>query len=288
MLTNRIIGVLTVRDGIVVQSIGFRRYLPVGRPEIAVEYLNRWGIDEILLVDIGASSAGRCLDAASVRSFSRQAQVPFAAGGGVRSVHDIEAIIRSGADKVVINTAAIELPEVITEGARLFGNQCIVVSIDARRTASGVQVLTRGGRVPATGSVAELARRAEGLGAGEILVTSIDRDGSKRGYDLDLIRMTADSVRIPVIACGGVGRPDDLLAGISAGASAVAAGNFFHYTEHSVAVAKAAMRRRGATVRLDGAVTYHDAALSADERIGKRDDAVLDRLRFEHVPEEVI
>lgn len=289
MLKTRVIGVLVVKDDIVVQSTDFRRYLPVGVPSIAVEYLNRWGIDEIVLLDIHATLENRQPKFDKIAEYSRHGQVPFAVGGGVTDIRDIERIIRSGADKVVLNTAAVSDPSLIAEGARRYGNQCIVVSIDARRAGHDrYEVFTHSGRQPTGYSPAEFARKAEQHGAGEILLTSIDRDGSKRGYDPELVTPVVSAVRIPVIVCGGVGCPTHLMEGIRFGASAVAAANFFHYTEHSVAVAKRFLKSMGANVRLDTLITYDGFESDGDGRITKADDAVLDKLRFEYIPEEVI
>lgn len=289
MLKPRVVGVVLVHNGVVVQSINFRRYLPVGAPSIAVEYLNRWGIDEIVLLDIRARAEHRRPDFQAVAEYSRHAQVPFAVGGGISDIHDIEQIIRSGADKVVLNTAAIEQPSLIAEGARLYGSQCIVVSIDGRRLTNGsYEAVTHGGGQGTGRPPADVARDAEHYGAGEILLNSIDRDGAKTGYDAELIRSVVGAVKIPVIVCGGVGGPEHLLAGVDLGASAVAAANFFHYTEHSVAIAKRFLRSHRAAVRLDTLVSYDGFALDRSGRVAKAADAALDRLRFEHIPEEVI
>jgi len=289
MLKTRMVGVLVVKDDLVVQSLGFERYLPVGVPSIAVDYLNRWGIDEIVLLDIHASLEGRGPRFEKIAEYAKHAQVPFAVGGGIAETHDIDRIIRSGADKVVLNTAVASHPSLIADGARRYGNQCIVVSIDARQHADGrYEVYTNAGRRPTGMTPAEWARVAEEHGAGEILLNSIDRDGSKRGYDAALIEPVVQAVRIPVIVCGGVGHPGQFLEAIRLGASAVAAANFFHYTEHSVAVAKRALSDAGADVRLDMLVGYEGACLVRNERLAKRPDDVLEKLRFEHIPEEVI
>lgn len=289
MLKIRVIGVLVVKDGIVVQSINFKRYLPVGKPSIAVEYLNRWGIDEIALLDISATPEQRAPDHTKIREYSKYCQVPLAVGGGIRSLADIDNVIRSGADKVIINSAAIETPSLITEGAKHYGVQCIVVSIDARRVESrGYKVFTHSGKRATDYAPMEFARIAEAHGAGEILLTSIDRDGSKQGHDVGLIREVAGAVNIPVIACGGVGYPKHLLEGIHAGATAVAAANFFHYTEHSIIVAKRYLKSAGAPVRLDTYATYDGFAFDENERAAKVGDAILEKLRFEYLPEEVI
>jgi cyclase len=289
VLKTRVVGVVAIKDGVVVQSVGFQRFLPVGRASIAIEYLNRWGIDEIALLDIRATHEDRRPDMMLAGELSKEAQVPFAVGGGIRDLHDVEGLIRSGADKVVINTAALARPALINEAARLFGKQCVIVSIDASDVGAGrYEAFSHGGARRTGREVTEVARVAEQHGAGEIFLTSIARDGSKLGYDLDLARQVIGAVRLPVILCGGVGRAEHFVEGMAVGASAVAAANFFHYTEHSVAVAKRFIRNAGGSVRLDTLVSYQDHRFSTDGRLAKVDDAVLDGLRFRHIPEDVI
>jgi cyclase len=240
MLKQRLVAFLPVKSGIVVQSIGFERYLPVGKPRIAVEFLNQWGIDEIILVDIEATSLGRCVDSEMIRGVSKACFVPLTVGGGIRSVSDMVKVIHSGADKISINTAALRTPELIKQGAEIFGSQCIIVSIDTKRNQNGSYEVFMMPSHEATGiSPVELAKRVEGLGAGEILLNSIDRDGTKTGYDLQLAQEVANSVKIPVIVCGGVGHPVHFSEGLQlANVSAVAAGNFFHFSEHSATITK--------------------------------------------------
>ncbi len=289
MLKKRIVGVLALKGGIVVQSLGFSRFLPVGSPVVAVEFLNRWGIDEIVLLDIEATRQGRKFDFGLIPPCARHCQVPLAVGGGLSEIADIENLIRAGADKVVINSRLTTDPALIGEGARLFGSQCLVASIDARRLAGErFEAYSHGGTRPLGMSPVELARRAEGLGAGEILITSIDRDGSQAGYDLELIRQVSEAVRIPVIAGGGVGHPKHFLEAMPFQVAALAAANFFHYTETSAIVAKAFMRAAGGETRLETQATYEGFGFDDDGRAAKLNDAILEKLRFEYLPEEVI
>lgn len=287
MLKTRLIGVVLVKDGRAVQSIGFSRYLPIGAPHIAVKYLDRWGVDEVVLLHIDRPQAGSA-SASAVQAYAAQSQTPLSVGGGIRSIDDVKRIIHSGADKVVMNTILVVAPAVVTEAATMFGNQCVVASIDARRTDTGYTAFVDGGRIATGATPAELAARAESLGAGEILVTSIDRDGSKQGYDLELIASVKQAVRIPVIACGGAGVPAHLRAGVHAGASAVAAGNMLHYTEHSVVLLKRYLVDSGSAVRLDSHVRYEGADLDQLGRLTKQSDDRLEGLRFRYIPEEII
>jgi cyclase len=278
-----------VRDDIAVQSIGFRRYLPLGTPEIAIAYLDRWGIDEIVILHLDATAAGWSPSAERVKSYSRGCQVPLSIGGGLATIADVKRVIQAGADKVVINTAILGNSEIITKSAALFGSQCIVASIDARRGQDGALVAWTNSGTKSTGiAPRELAIRAETLGAGEILLTSIDHDGSKQGYDIELIRSVVDAVEIPVIVCGGAGHPAHVVEALRCGASAVAAGNFFHFTEHSVIVLKQYLRSSGEPIRLDSYATYEGFQHDHTGRVAKRPDHLLEALRFRYVPEEVI
>jgi imidazole glycerol-phosphate synthase subunit HisF len=255
MLAKRIIPCLDVDRGRVVKGIRFVSLTDAGDPvEQAVKY-DAEGADELAFLDITASSDKRDIVSELVRRVADQVFVPFTVGGGLRSLEDIRAVLRSGADKVSLNTPAIEQPELIKEAAETFGSQCMVVSIDARRRAQnnasdGWEVFTHGGRKPTGLDAVEWAARAEKLGAGEILLTSMDRDGTKDGYDIELTRACSDSVRIPVIASGGAGKLEHFYEALTeGGASAVLAASLFHFGEYKIADAKNYLRERGVIVR---------------------------------------
>lgn len=258
MLRKRLIGLLTMRNGIVVQSFRFGRYLPVGRPEISAEFLDRWGIDEILLVDIGASAAGRCISPAVVERAARRCSVPLAVGGGVGSVAAAHDLLAAGADKIVINTAAVDDPALVSRIADSFGAQCIVVAIDVLRLGYGQTVIrTAKGPHPDRRSPDGWLRQVQEAGAGEILLQSIDRDGMRDGLDLDMARNVAASARIPLILAGGTGHPVHVLNALAiAGVQAVAVGNLLAHSEHSVTAIKSWLRRAGCDVRLDTSFEY--------------------------------
>lgn len=269
MLKKRLVACLLIRDGLIVQSIGFNRYLPIGQPRFPIEFVAKWDVDEIVLLDMSATPKKRVLDTEVLELLSRSCFVPLTVGGGIKSVDDVRRIIRAGADKVTVNAHAVVRPELISEIADIFGSQCVVVSIDCRLEKDGrYQVYTHSG-ARSTGLTPEFwAQRVEQLGAGEIFLNSIDRDGSKRGYDIELIQRVTDVVSIPVIACGGVGRHSHFAAGIlNGGASAVAAANIFHYIEHSTIVAKAHLLRAGVDVRLDSNAKYEDRDFDASGRL---------------------
>ncbi len=291
MINHRLIANLIIKNGIVVQSIGFKRYLPVGRPEIAVEFLNRWGIDEIILLDVDATPQGRGPDFELVKRLAKKCFVPLTIGGGIRDVETMRRLIRNGADKVCLNTIVLNRPEIIQEASDILGDQCLVVSVDVRRRADGsCEVFRNSGKISTGLEPKAWAKRVEELGAGEIFLNAIDRDGSKQGYDLELIKSVAQSVSIPVIACGGVGHPRHFMEGLlEAQATAVAAGNFFHFTEHSPIVAKAFLRQyEDIRVRRDTHATYQDFMHDDNGRVAKRTDDYLNKIRFEYQEKEVI
>lgn len=252
MLAKRIIPCLDVTAGRVVKGVNFLELRDAGDPvEIARRYDDQ-GADELTFLDITASSDGRDIILSIVEQVANQVFIPLTVGGGVRSVADVRRLLNAGADKVSINSAAVANPDLVAEASGKVGNQCIVVAIDAKQTAPGQWgVFTHGGRKPTGLDAVEWARRVESLGAGEILLTSMDRDGTRNGFDLALTRAISDAVNIPVIASGGVGNLDHLADGVIEGrADAVLAASIFHYGEHTVREAKEVMRRRGVEVRL--------------------------------------
>ncbi len=252
MRTARIIPCLDVDAGRVVKGVNFVDLVDAGDPvELARRY-DEQGADEVVFLDITASSDARETILEVARRTAEEVFIPFTIGGGIRSVDDARALLRAGADKVSIMTAAITRPELITELATEFGSQCVVVAIDARRATEGpgYEVFTHGGRTPTGIDAVEWAAEAERRGAGEILLTSMDRDGTRDGFDNGLTRAVVDAVNIPVIASGGVGTLDHLVEGVTAGgADAVLAASIFHFGEHTVAEAKRHLADAGVAVR---------------------------------------
>ena len=250
MLAKRIIPCLDVKDGRVVKGIHFVNLRDAGDPvECGLRYSEE-GADELVFLDITASSDRRNIVAEMVRRVADSINIPFTVGGGLRSVDDIQEILRCGADKVSLNTSAVDDPSLVQKAAERFGSQCIVVAIDARRENGGAKVYTHGGRTPTDRDAVEWAKTVADLGAGEILLTSMDADGTKRGYDLELTRQISDAVRIPVIASGGAGSLEHLYEGLSQGAaSAVLAASIFHFREVTIGQAKSYLRERGVVVR---------------------------------------
>jgi cyclase len=255
MLKARIIPCLDVKDGRVVKGVNFVNLQDAGDPVEQARLYDRAGADELCFLDIAASHENRDTLLDVVRATAEQCFMPLTVGGGVRTNDDIRKLLLAGADKVSINTAAVARPEFVGEAAAKFGSQCIVVAVDAKTTGPGTwEIFTHGGRRTTGLDAIAWARRMAALGAGEILLTSMDRDGTRSGFDLKLTRAVADAVPVPVIASGGVGSLADLAAGIKDGhASAVLAASIFHFGQHSVLEAKDYMRRAGIAMRLDSA-----------------------------------
>lgn len=253
MYTKRVIPCLDVKDGRVVKCVNFLNPRDAGEPaEVAAAY-DREGADELVFLDINASADSRATQLEWVRRVAGKVFIPFTVGGGIRTVDDFKAILREGADKVAVNSAAIMNPRLIYDAAEKFGSQCVVVAIDAKRRAdnSGWNIFKNGGRVDMEMDAVEWAVRAERLGAGEILLTSMDGDGTKDGYDLELTRAVAESVNIPVIASGGAGKLEHFYDALeNAGAEAVLAASLFHYGELEIRQVKEYLRSRGVSVRL--------------------------------------
>jgi len=257
MLAKRIIPCLDVDRGRVVKGVNFVELIDAGDPVECGKRYDQAGADELVFLDITASSDARNIVANMVRRVADTVFIPFTVGGGIRSAEDIREILRAGADKVSLNTAAVRNPELITSGAEKFGVQCIVVAIDAKRRPAVVgethpswEVFVHGGRTPTGLDVLEWAEKAQRLGAGEILLTSMDRDGTKDGYDLQLLKEVTSRVKIPVIASGGVGTLEHIYQGLTeSGASAALAASIFHFGTFTIGQAKSYLRERGVLVR---------------------------------------
>jgi len=251
MLKKRLIPVLILRDGQVVQSSHFTHTNVIHwNPMTAVVFFNKWAVDEIILLDVSRQRASRAKFYQALDALSKKCFVPLTAGGWVTSTDEVRELLRHGADKVTVNTHGVRHPVFITECARMFGCQCVVVSIDVKRNAHGQrEVYIDRGTEPTGLEPVAWAQEAERRGAGELLLTSIDHEGSRTGYDLELLRDVTQAVRVPVIAFGGAFTWQHLVEGLEAGAEAVAAANVFHFTEHSTKKAKEFLKLAGIDVR---------------------------------------
>jgi cyclase len=251
LLTKRIIPCLDVMEGRVVKGMNFVNLVDAGDPVVNAKAYEKQLADELCFLDITASHEQRRTILNVIEGVAREVFMPLTAGGGIRGLQDIRDVLLAGADKVTINTAAIERPEIVREASDMFGSQCICIAIDAKRSGSGFEVYTYGGRKPTGVEAIGWAKKVEELGAGEILLTSMDRDGTKIGYDIPLTRAISEAVNIPVIASGGVGTLEHLYEGLVDGkADAVLAASIFHYREFTVIEAKEYLRERGVAVRL--------------------------------------
>ncbi len=252
MLTKRIIPCLDVKEGRVVKGTNFVNLRDAGDAVELAAFYDAQGADELVFLDITASSDGRATVLEMVRHTAEQVFIPFTIGGGIRSLNDMLKMLEAGADKVSINTAAVQNPGLIAEGANHFGNQCIVLAIDAKRNSSGGwEVFLHGGRTPTGLDAVEWARQGTELGAGEILLTSMDADGTKNGYDLELTRAVSEAVSVPVIASGGAGNLEHLYEAVAQGkADAVLAASIFHYGEYTLQQAKEYLNHKGVPIRL--------------------------------------
>lgn len=252
MLKVRVIPMLLVQDGLLKKPVRFRNPRTVANPISIARVFEARQVDELILVDRGLTVEEEDVDPGLVRAIAEELYVPFAFGGGIRTVEAMKEVIQAGAEKVVVNTAAVEIPWLVTHGARKFGSQCIVVSIDALRREDGwYEVYTRSGSEPTGLEAVAWAREVERRGAGEILVNSILHEGMMEGYDLELVRAVSSAVSIPVIAAGGAGRLEDFVRVVKdGGASAVAAGSIYHYTKYTPHMVKGALHEAGIPVRM--------------------------------------
>ncbi|MES2284299.1 MAG: imidazole glycerol phosphate synthase cyclase subunit [Bacteroidota bacterium] len=288
MLKKRIVANLVVKDGIVVQSKNFKNYLPIGKPEIAVEFLNQWGIDEIILTDISASFNSTLPDFEMLKKVAKKCFVPLTVGGGINHVNHIKKLMNSGADKISLNQSAINNPKLITEAAKVFGDQCIVISIDAIIENNHFKVFDYINKKALNISPAKFAKEVQDLGAGEILINSVDRDGSYLGFDIELINSICDAVTIPVICCGGAKNANDFIEVLKkTNASAASASNFFHFTEHSVNITKANILKK-INVRLETFADYSNNEFDLDFRLNKKSDDILEKMLFIKIEAEII
>ena len=253
MLTTRVIPCLDVDKGRVVKGVNFTNLVDAGDPVEQATYYDSQGADELTFLDITASNENRDILYDLVQKTAEVCFMPLTIGGGVRNLEDIRKLLLAGADKVSINTQAVQNPEIVKDAAEKFGNQCIVVAIDARKVKNGKwEIFTHGGRNATGLDALDWSRKVSQLGAGEILLTSMDRDGTKDGFDLELTKMVSDSIPIPVVASGGVGNLDHLVEGVVHGhASAVLAASIFHFGIHTIVEAKKFKKKKGIPVRLE-------------------------------------
>ena len=250
MLKTRLIPCLDVKNGRVVKGVNFLDLKDAGDPVEQAKFYDDSGADELCFLDITASHENRGTILGVVERTAEQCFIPLTVGGGIRTLEDIRRLLKAGADKISINTAAVKNPKLVESAAKKFGSQCVVVALDARRTNKSYEIFTHGGRTQTGIDALDWAKRMESLGAGELLLTSMDRDGTQKGFDLELTQMIADAVKIPLIASGGVGKLQHLVDGVKVGhASAVLAASIFHFGAYSIGEAKSYMESKGISIR---------------------------------------
>ena len=251
MLKKRIIPCLDIKNGRVVKGVNFENLADAGDPILQAKFYYEEGADELCFLDIAASEENRETTLDMVKKIAQVCFIPFTVGGGIKEIQDFSNLLKCGADKISINSAAIKNPQLISDASNKFGAQCVVVAIDAKKNSQGnYEIFTHGGKNPTGIDAISWAKKVENLGAGEILLTSMDRDGTKSGYDLELTKKISSSVTIPVIASGGVGNLEHLADGINAGASAVLAASIFHFREFSIRQAKELLKEKNIAVRV--------------------------------------
>lgn len=262
MLKTRLVPCIITKGSLVVQSFNFKKYLPIGNVKTAIEFFVNWDVDEIIILDIDAYRESRRPNIELVEWAAMECFVPLTVGGGITTLEDISDLLNAGADKVCVNSIARHNPGFIAEAAAVYGSQCVTVSIDVIEADGGYYVYDHVSRQIVDAIPADYALEMEKLGAGEIFLNSVDRDGSRLGYDTNLLKSVSSNLKIPVIACGGVGKVTDLAAGVLEGqCQAVAAANIFQHTEHSTIAAKSHLKRSGVPVRLSSSVRYEDFKL---------------------------
>jgi imidazole glycerol-phosphate synthase subunit HisF len=275
MLKKRVIATVLLKKGIVVQSIGFNKFLPIGKLKIVIEYLERWDIDEIVILDIGKSKGEAPFDKKEISDALSQCFIPVAIGGGIKSIQEIKDALRIGADKVVINSGLFDNYSFLKDASGIFGRQCIIAGVDVTRVKSQYTVTINSGAVTTDILLEKYLQLLEQNGAGEILINSIDDNGKKCGFNIDLIDTVLNQSGIPIIAVGGAGSGHDFLNAFSnTTVDALAAGNMFHFSEHSVVALKSFLKNGGIDIRINDKYNY-DGYDFHDNRIIKVADAVL-------------
>jgi cyclase len=289
MLKQRITATLIIKDGIVVQSIGFNKYLPIGKPKIAVEYLNKWGIDEIIILDIDASKNKTSIDSNLIKEVSSVCFAPICAGGGISSVKDINELLRSGADKVSINHNFLHNPDFIYKAVETFGSQCIVVALDVKKE-NDIYMVYDATSAKTLNTLEHYLEQLRKYNIGELLINNVDADGKKIGLDTKLIDFVLERSTLPVIALGGASGPQDLKEAIkNPNLSAVSAANFFHYFEHSVNITKSFLKHDiNYPIRLDNFTSYKGFEFTKEGKTKRHSDEKLAQLLFEIPQEEKI
>ena len=289
MLSKRIGGAVIIKDGIAVQSIGFKKYLPIGKPSIVVEYLNKWGIDEIVVIDISATKTKFRFHSQLLNELGKKCFVPLAVAGGISSIEDIDELIKNGADKVCINNLLHSDISILKKGAEKYGDQCMIAAVDFVKKENEYFVYDYLNKKPTGIKVIEWVKTLEANNAGEILLNSVERDGSYSGFEVELYKTVSKNTRVPIIAMGGAGGPQHFKDVLSeTDVAAVYAGHFFNFSEHSVITLKRDLQDSGFDIRLETASDYSSFGVNENNRINKKSDEMLEHLLFTKIEKEII
>jgi len=288
MLKKRIIASIFIRDGIAVQSVGFKKYLPIGRPEISASAFNSWGADEILLVDISASLENRLISIDIVTRVAAECSVPLTVGGGIKSIKEIELLMDAGADKVLLNTANLDINSCLEIGRKIYGRQCMVAGLDYIKHKNNFYVYDHRSGNKTNTLLIDAVKHYIRNGAGELFVNDVLRDGKEIGYDLDAIKLVTSASIVPVIWCGGAGKPQHFLNAFKATkVNALSAGNIFHFAEHSINIIKSFVSKE-VSIRQDTQFNYNAIPLDNNGRVLKQGENLLDQLLYKKLKVEVI
>lgn len=289
MLKRRIGALLPIKDGLVVRSTSFNKYLPVGKPAIAIDFLNQWGVDEIIMLDISASRAQKSISSSMVEQAVKKCFVPLAVGGGIQKMEEVDELIHRGADKIVLNQILFKKKNFLESVAKKYGDQCAVASIDVVKVNNEFKVYDYAAKSVTQNHLIDWANQLQDLGAGELLIQAVHRDGSYSGFEEEAYKRVCERVNIPVIAVGGAGSPEHFISLFKkTNVSAACAGNYFHFNEHSVAVLKSELIKAGVSVRHENPASYGETTIDHNNRIQKKSDEVLENMLYQKIEKEVI
>ncbi len=272
MLKKRVIAVFLLKDDLLVQSYYFNRHLPIGKPEFELQFVSRWNIDEVVLLDISAAKRSSMIDSSLVAKLSDFCRVPLTVGGGIHSLTQAKLLFDNGADKISLNSSLFQSKGLLEEITRVYGSQAVVAVVDFKFIDNEYYVFKYDGNINTGVKLIDWVIELESRGVGEIILQSIDKDGSGLGYDLNAINVCSELLKIPLIALGGVGQPCHFIDGFRSGASAVAAGNYFHHLEHSVLIAKSHLSRAGMDVRISKSLNYSGSGFDSNGRLKLKDE----------------
>ena len=280
MKRTRIIAIINILNGIVVQSINFKKYLPIGKPSIYIDFLNQWGVDEIVIVDIKGSSKSSCHIKNDLPKYIQKCFVPISAGGGIRSFQDVKKLLNNGADKVIFNSIAFRNFRLLSKTAKTYGSQAVILSLDVKFKNNKIQIFSNSGNKKQSIKIEDLIKRANNEGVGEIFINSIDKDGSMEGYDLKILEEVNRLTNLPITLIGGMGKPSHIAEALKYNVSGLGVGNYFNYLERSVVYSKKYLLKKNYKSIRKAFYTYADENYDEFERVTKKKDKNLEKGYF--------